>query len=282
MSRCDHRLLHEHAFALVDRLLFPEDQCPEGLQMEPLVPLRIEGSARMLPGLVSLHALSEETKAACLDLLAEQVDACRPVLFGALLKTKALAATVAAHFRSTLLIKAPGYELYLRQFDPRLFVQYDWLLKEEQRSRLFGPITGWTLYLDGEWRTYVPPADAQTAVGWRLTSDQAARIESLQRINRALAALPAAGIDLRQERASGAYALLDRARQHGLSSERCLTRFLEHGWMVHPRFDQHPEVSGRLQRMSSEDDFPYLAAVADLDAAAFARIREDLAQGDPP
>ncbi len=250
--------------------------------MEPLVPHRLEGSAHLLPGLVSLSSLSDELAAACLDLLAEQVVMGGPLFFSGLLKTDAPAEAVAQHFRNTLMVTAPDRELYLRQFDPRLFVQYDWLLTPSQRMRLFGPITGWTLHLDGEWRTFSPPSDVKPAISWRLSGEQAARIEALQKINRAMAMLPSAGIDLRRERVSNGYFMLERARQHGLSAERCLMRFLEHGWAIHPRFDEHPEVSSRLQRMLPADDFPYLAATADLDDGDFARIRKDMAKGDSP
>lgn len=282
MTGLEYGFFQEHAFAIVDRLQFPEDACPAGLQMEPLVPRRLEGSARMLPGLVSLGSLSDGLVAACLDLLAEQVTMGRPLFFSGLLKTAAPMEAVAQHFRSTLMVPAPDGELYLRQFDPRLFVQYDWLLTPPQRMRLFGPITGWTLHLDGEWRTFLPPSDAKPEVRWQLTAGQAARIEALQKINRAMASQPVGGIDLRRERVRNGYCMLERANQHGLSADRCLMRFLEHGWAIHPGFDQHPEVSSRLQRMLPSDDFPYLAATADLDDGDFARIRKDMAKGDSP
>lgn len=282
MLGLDHRLFHEHAFAIVDRLQFPEGKCPSGLHMEPLVPQRLKGSERMLPGLVSLGSLSDDLAAACLDLLTEQMVAGGPLLFSALLKTDASADDVARHLKNTLLVETPEHGLYLRQFDSRLFVQYDWLLMPEQRARMFGPITGWTLCLDGEWRTYMPPLDVKPVLRWRLTAEQAACIEALQQINRAMASLPVEGIDSRRTRAQDGYLLLERARKHGLKAERCLTRFLEHGWTVHPHFDQHPEVSCRLQRMSPDDDFPYLAAISDLDVAAFSRIREEMAKGDSP
>ena len=182
----------------------------------------------------------------------------------------------------SLVAKVSGGELYLRQFDPRLFLHYDWLLAPQQRVRLFGPVTGWSLHLDGEWQTFAPPTDVKPAAGWHLTAEQVARTEDAQRINRAMASLPAGGIGLRRDRAQHGHLLLERARAHGLKAERCLTRFLEHGWTVHLRFDLHPEISCRLQRMSLSDDFPYLAAVSDLDNAAFSRIREEMAKGDWP
>ena len=282
MPELGHRLFHDHAFALVDRMLFPADECPSGLHIAPLVPQRLKDSERMLPGLVSLGSLSDGLVATCLDLLAEQVAAGGPLLFSALLKTDASADAVAQHFRSTLVAKVLGGELYLRQFDPRLFVHYEWLLTPQQRVRLFGPVTGWTLHLDGEWQTFAPPSEVKPAAGWRLTAEQAARTEDAQRINRAMASLPAGGIGLRRDRAQHGHLLLERARAHGLKAERCLTRFLEHGWTVHPRFDQHPEISRRLQRMSPDDDFPYLAVLSDLDNAALSRIREEVAKGDSP
>ena len=263
-------------------MLFPEDECPSGLHIAPLVPQRLKGSERMLPGLVSLSSLSDALAATCLDLLAGQVAAGGPLLFSALLKTDASAEAVAQHFRSTLVAKVSGGELYLRQFDPRLFLHYDWLLAPQQRVRLFGPVTGWTLHLDGEWQTFAPPTGVKPAAGWHLTAEQVARTEDAQRINRAMASLPAGGIGLRRDRAQHGHLLLERARAHGLKAERCLTRFLEHGWTVHLRFDLHPEISCRLQRMSLSDDFPYLAAVSDLDNAAFSRIREEMAKGDWP
>lgn len=282
MSGLDHRLLNKHAFAIVDRLQFPEDECPAGLHVEPLVPQRLAGSARMLPGLVSLRSLSDDLAATCLNLLDEQAAMGGALLFSALLKADASQDAMARHFMNTLVATAPDRDLYLRQFDPRLFVQYDWLLTPPQRVRLFGPITGWTLYLDNEWRTFSPPSNVKPAIGWRLTVEQAVRIEALQQINRAMASLSAGGIDLRRDRVRSGYSMLERARRHGLSTERCLVRFLEHGWAIHPDFDRHPEVWSRLERMLPADDFPYLAATSDLDSAALARIRDDMAKGDSP
>ena len=277
-----HGLLRAHDYALVDRAQHAAGDLPAGLEIHPLVPPALRDSARLMPGLVCLSDLAEPLLLQCLELMEGQAQARQPLLFAALLKSPAPLERVAGHLRATLLarIQDSGDTLYLRQFDPRLFVQYAWLMTPEQRLCLFGPVTEWTVYLDGEWLGFQPPAgDVRSRVPVLLEAAQAAQLEDLQTVNETLALLDPDGIASRQQRARELYRLLEHGRGLGLVRLRDLALFLEHGVTVHPRFYTHPLLQQRLQSLPTDADLPYTVAVGDLAGAGFQQIRTEMTLG---
>lgn len=279
MLAIDHRLLHEHDYALVDLALHPASELPARLPIDILVPAPLKDSAALMPGLISLKAVPESLRVSCLDVMERQIGEGRQPLFCALLKSQAAPDRVKKHFCSTLVASAPGFKLYLRQFDPRLFVAYADLLTPQQWRRLFGPIDGWTLYLDGEWRTFLPPLEEPGVGQIRLTQEQATSLEDLQTVNEALAAMVPAGIELRQQRLKTANRLIARARHHGLLRRQDILLFVQHGLTIHEQFDSHPAIKQRLETLSMDADLPYLAAMAEMGEAGLERVRKEMVQG---
>lgn len=278
-----HQLLREHDYALVDRLQQTAADLPRGLEVRPLIPPELRKSADLMPGLVVLSELTESQQVDCLNAMELQQRELRPLLFAALLRSDATTDRIIRHFSATLVAgtHSSHESIYLRQFDPRLFVQYEWLLTLEQRLQMFGPITSWTFYLEREWQTFFPPPD-QVAVRssrMRLTAGQATQLDDLQIINEALAQLPPAGVMPRQQRARTLYQLLARGREYGVARRKDMALFLEHGVRLHPEFDRHPVLQQRLQCLPEDVDLPYTAAVADLDATRFQQIRAEMNQG---
>lgn len=278
-----HRLLQAHDFALVDRLQHPDSELPPGVEVQPLVPAELRRSAGLTPGLVSLSCLSESQKIDCLDKMEAQQRERRPLLFATLLRADTAVDRVIGHLCATLVarIRETRESVYLRQFDPRLFVQYDWLLTSELRQQLFGPITTWTVHIDGEWRAFKPPQEnaATRSSSLQLTSEQARKLDDLQTVNEALALRPLVSGVERQQRAREMYQLLERGRAYGLNRQRDIALLLEQGMTVHPDFDRHPALQQRLRNLPKDADLPYTAAVADLSDASFKQIRADMIQG---
>ena len=83
-----------------------------------------------------------------------------------------------------------GERCLFRYYDPKVFAHLRWILNAAQLGELFGPVSGWTYWLDGGWRLASP---APRAAGRALAIDaqQGEHLRRVAAINALLAELPA-------------------------------------------------------------------------------------------
>jgi hypothetical protein len=267
--------LAEHSYAIVDRVAVHD--LPEDLELIGLIPPALEDSAALMPALLDLKLLSDEQRQTYGRRLEQDALRKQPLLFSALLHTEANRYDLSVHLEKALILDSGrNGKSYFRFFDPRVFVQLEWLWDIRQSSELLGPIERWSYMLDGQWRTVhretLIKTDAPTS-----DIDPLITVAWLDAINEAIALASPESLDARQQSGRLAARLLAVAqRRFGLRKGQGIALFLVHGLKVHPRFYDHPLMRKSLQGLPEDSDLPYCAIAAELDEESFDRIRADM------
>lgn len=273
-----HRLLDEHAFAVIDPL------CVESLPQElPTIPVALPSlvdEAHLLPVLVPLNELDSRAKTELLVGLEQaQQTAAAPVTC-MLLQTDADPERMRQHAaaRTVLPVKTLG-NVWLRWHDPRVLVQLRWMLRAELLRTLYGPVQACTLYHQGAW--YCAAAPESGFATWAATADEAVHLQNIGLVNATLGQLgPIERIADLEPLSRRIHTLLQRARlAHGLWHEDDLLVFALQGMTVHAAFDGHPLIRPLLQHCTRDDTYADRSAA--LEHATWQRVAAELNAGQP-
>lgn len=277
----DHRLLSEHAYAIVNPLRVERSHWAD-LQASPLIPNGLAARPDAVPLLLDLRTLDDATR---IDLLqrADRHDRHYDTpMFSVLLKTDADLPRLQPHLSRQLLQLAPdGKRFLLRWYDSRVFRHLRWLLTPQQMNVLSGPVRAWT-WRDGhrEWRRHAVPSAPRVLSRLHLTADQYAVLGRIGVLNRTLAQVrrnaPGIALDDAAARLADQY-LREAYDVHGLTLEADCRLYAEQG-LRHSRWvHEDPQITRRLARVR-EQRVTYVGACADLDAARLAApaVQRDL------
>lgn len=274
----DHRDVGASAFALIDPLAGDEAGLAAWgeFAQHALAPHGFEAQAAQFPVLIALRDLSSDALGRVLESLLGSLQMSSPCV--ALLQTSADAGRVAMHLRQRLAPRFPqGRRGVFRFHDPVVFEHLTWILTEQERVRLLGPIDRWLLPLRGAWYGVINPGDAmQRSQPFRLPRAWSSilRIGAIHAVLAEDTAWQAAP----SKWGARANQLLARAEQHQLTDRNDAVAFAVQGLRWHARLDDHPRIKqmlvdcvnhpARYRRFSGGlRDADWQAIAAELDAA---------------
>lgn len=269
----DHRLLASHAYGLVAAECLAE--LPGDVPRLPTAQGALADSAALLPVLVPLRTLPAQTIGALQEDVEAQAAAGEAPLFCALLDSAASPERLQAHLGLVQLITGPaGRRAWLRLHDARVWLQLRRLLSEAQLGAILGPITRWSVLVQGE---LVSHESAAVVPARRLHADAQdwERVMRIGVVNRVLARRDMATAAEVDRHSPAVDALVQRGQErHGLSRTEELVEYACLGLAVHPRFDEHPEVLRMLARDASPD--AVMDTLLSIDPESRERIDVDL------
>lgn len=221
-----HRELLAHDFALINPMRVAAGRWKD----LPVVPLRapaFSAQPHLVPQLLSLAALDDDTRFELLDRNSRQCRETGLPMFCALLAGELQASVMAAILgRQMLVLEPAGATAWLRFHDPRVFSALTWWLEPAQLKCLFGPVRIWTWPepRDGRWHHLArPELPLPAASRITLTHDQAGRLQRQPLVNRCLRQLGARDpLRARVERVDGH---LCSALASGMVLDRDLCRY---------------------------------------------------------
>ena len=267
------RLLKDHAYALIDRVAVTD--APHDWPVIPLVPQGLEKEAHLLPALLLCTEMSETQQMQLLELFEQShiQDQQLPVV--TFLHSDMDKNRLQIHWMKQLLIRLPqGGNALLRSYDPRVFIQLQWILQPEKIKELFGPVTRWTIYQDGNWRSFHPP-EVDNLIHTKLNVKQVDQLVRIGCINQVFDKLPDANRRDRIAIGRSIDALLSRAQEHNFKQEAEQITFALHGMTIHSDFDKHPRVKRMIDEIDPEEQ-TYCDAAALLDETVWQEIANDL------
>lgn len=277
----DYKILAKHSFALVDPNAVGE--LPEGVIGKPLVPDELASSTHLMPVLLNLRAMPEDTANALLTVLYEAHCHQENPIVKVLIETDADPDQFDRQWNSLQLVSLEtGDKSWLRIHDPRVLHQLWRVLKPTQQLALLGKTRSISYWVAGEWvqirtsdegRGNLDPLFGSSHRGtsgwdWR-------RIEQIGIINRALELLDAQNPIVLHRRAEMAEDLIVRAKTlHGLSTNEDLVEFVFRGLSFHPLFDQYPALVKSIGRPKDPADDSTLAdRLALIDETIWSELR---------
>ena len=269
-----HRLPTEHSFALLDQLSV--DDLPAELHADPVIPRGLENASHLMPLMIDLRALAEVQHSALVDWLEASLQRCGESPIACWLKTQASPTRIRSHLAARLVVRSGnGERCLLRYYDPKVFAHLRWILNAAQLGELFGPVSGWTCWLDGGWRhVNPPPPSAGRAPAF--DAQQGEHLRRVAAINALLAELPASpDADAFERSARRLSGYIARAQRYGWRDERDWLSFGRLCLACHPDFDAHPEIRRLIERLA-DDEIGFADAAALLEAASLKEIADEL------
>lgn len=262
----DYKILARHTFCLVDPNAVGE--LPDSVSGKPLVPDELANSAHLMPVLLNLRAMPEESGNALLNALYEAHSQQERPVVRVLVETDADTEQFTRQWNSLQLVSLDtGVKSWLRIHDPRVLHQLWRVLTPGQRHALLGKARSISYWIAGKWVKISTSDEAnpnpdqvvsstyQGTSGWDWR-----RIEQIGIINRALELLDAENPLVLQRQAEMAEDLIARAKAlHGLSIPEDLVEFVFRGLSSHPLFDQHPALVKTIRRPGDPADDSTLA-----------------------
>ena len=282
------RLLEEHSYTLVAAEQL--EYLPAGINITQLAPEVLADSAELMPAFISLQDLSSTQRDALLFLTLEQHEAEETVSLCTLMQSDRPAEEVRFHLARIQLCKnIMGERAWLRVHDPRVWVQLQRVLQSEVLAWLYGPISKWTICLDGEWVSTEPPlakSGSKPDHAFRRSSQQEWQaLERIGIVNRALARLDLRGYANMMQHSSNLDALVSRGQtRHQIFKTSELLDYVCLGWQVHPRFDEHPiaiqaiqDYQASLKDEDADSDISVVYALMEIKNEQWDQVRRDLA-----
>ncbi|MDR7049094.1 hypothetical protein J2X54_001542 [Duganella sp. 3397] len=262
----DYKILATHKFCLVDPNAVGE--LPDSVSGKPLVPDELANSAHLMPVLLNLRTIPEESGNALLNALYEAHSQQERPVVRVLVETDADTEQFTRQWNSLQLVSLDtGVKSWLRIHDPRVLHQLWRVLTPGQRHALLGKARSISYWIAGQWvkistsdeanpnpdQVVSSPYQGTSGWDWR-------RIEQIGIINRALELLDAENPLVLQRQAEMAEDLIARAKAlHGLSIPEDLVEFVYRGLSSHPLFDQHPALVKNIRRPGDPSDDSTLA-----------------------
>lgn len=280
------RLLKEHAYALVAAEQL--EYLPTGIDSVRLAPDVLADSSDLMPVFISLRDLSPDQSKALLNLTLEQHESGDVVSMCTLLQTDCSASEIRSHLGRIQICKnQKGERAWLRVHDPRVWGQLQRIFEPDALAWLYGPISKWTICLDGEWINTAPPtatSDKPTPGFRRTTQQEWLTLNRIGIVNRALARLDLPGYANMIQHSPSLDALASRAQtRHHISKTSELLDYVCLGWQVHPRFDEHPiaiqaieDYQKSLDGTDSGDDTSVVYALMEIQTDQWDHVRRDL------
>jgi hypothetical protein len=283
------RLLKEHSYALVAAEQL--EYLPSGIDSVRIATGVLADSTELMPALISLRDLSPDQGKALLDMTLEQHESGDVVSMCTVFQTDSSPSEIRSHLGHIQLCKShKGERGWLRVHDPRVWGQLQRAFEPDTLAWLYGPITRWTVCLDGEWIDTAPPAVTGSKPApyfRRATQQEWLTLGRIGIVNRALARLDLPGYANMIRHSPQLDALTSRAQtRHGLSKTSELLDYVCLGWQVHPRFDEHPiaiqaieDYRKSLDGADTDDDTSVVYALMEIQADQWDRVRRDLSSG---
>lgn len=269
----DAKILDSHDYALIDPMTV--DAVPSELPVIPFVPFRLKKDAHLLPLLLPLRNLPAEARDTLLEDGARAHTDGRAPLVSTLLVTSDAPDRLCGHLAERLLIRLSRDEYaLLRYYDPRVFVQLQWILPKSQLRALFGPISSWSVLLDGEWSS--SPSVAVERAVWAMDKGTRERLARIGMINQTLARIPrpwpASRLQLGQQIDRVLAQATDR---YQFEYDEDWVNFALHALSVNLNFDRHSLIQSLIRRIADEGQ-SYTDASALLSDSDWQRIDREL------
>ncbi len=264
-----HRIFDEYDFALIDPII--SEGFPESVATVPLLPAGLEDSAHLLPALIDLRALAQESR----DALLEWIEQAPSPPLSALLATRADRGRIMRHLAGKLVVRlADGSRSLLRVHDPRVFAHLRWILNERQLAQMLGPIRHWHYWHVGRWRVLESPGTNTGATS--LSEGQCAHLWRVDAIN-AFFAQHGVPEDEHEftARARALSGCIGRAQIYGWRKRADWLAFAQLCSECHPEFDRHPRIVELIEGLD-EDEADFRDAIALIDEDGRRRIADEL------
>lgn len=280
------RLLKEHTYALVAAEQL--EYLPSGIDTVRLAPDILADSEELMPGFISIRDLSPEQSRSLLNMTLEQHESGDMVSLCTLMQADCPPGVIRAHLRHMQIWKNhKGERAWLRVHDPRVWAQLQRILEPDTLAWLYGPISKWTICLDGEWVSTESPATngSKPVHAYRRSTQQEWQaLERIGIVNRALARLGLPGYANLMQHSAALDGLASRAQsRHQLSRTSELLDYVCLGWRVHPQFDEHPIAIQAVQNYQAafddadaDEDTSVVYALMDITADQWDQVRNDL------
>lgn len=269
----DASYLDAHDYALIDQLSI--DNIPADLHVLPLVPSELKNEAHLLPLILPLHDLTEDARSTLIENEARTIATGQTPLICTLLASPADPKKLSGHLANRLLVHlSQGTKALLRYYDPRVFLQLQWILPKQQLCALFGPIETWPVMVDNEWQKIKAPV-VDKAI-WSMDATTSARLGRIGMINQTLARLPTSLNGTRTQIGEQIDRYLVHAHsRYQLELDEDRVSFATHALSVNPNFDQHPIIKSLIGRLAQEQQ-TYSDATALLEESVWQSIGSDL------
>jgi len=220
MPALTHRLFLAQDYAVINPLQVGAEGYAD-LDVVRLLPVGLERHEHMMPLLVELRRLPEDTRIELLERANRWSSEHDMPLFSALLACPVEMSRLVFHLQRQMVLRGPrGNSAWLRFHDPRVFRHLRWLLAPEQMAGLLGPVAAWTWHDPGRacWHEHGRPRTYPHA---RLTLSQAQwhALGELEALARRLEALADNGEVADDALARRVLNELVRARHPGLAGD---------------------------------------------------------------
>jgi hypothetical protein len=189
---------------------------------------------------------------------------------------------LASHLADRLALYGPRGSIdMLRYHDPRVFRHLWRILPPERLCTLYGPVTEWTIRLEGKWISLPAPEVAGLIPKfWGVKEPQYAQLDRIIHLNGILdrrkqqQGRPWRDLDDYHEAARAADKALDIAQNRYRLSQTDSASFVLHALEHGERFYLHPVIQ-RLLHAAWNKEMPYTASASKIDAQGWAIIEAE-------
>ena len=188
------------------------------------------------------------------------------------------------HLSDRLALHGPRGSIdMLRYYDPRVFRHLGRILTPERLRTLYGPVTEWTIRLNGKWISLPAPEVKDTALipkFWGVKETQYAQLDRIIHLNSILdrrekqLGRPWRDLDDYHDAARPADKALAIAQNRYRLSETDSANFVLHALEHGETFHLHPYIQ-RLLYAAWTKEMPYTASANKIDAQGWADIEAE-------
>lgn len=278
----DYQILRKHAFGLIDPAALYD--LPAGILGEPIVPVDLAASAHLMPRLLDLRTMPDDSANILLQSFYDSHTLLQPPPIRLLIETEATAEQFTRHWnRLQLASPRPEAKFWLRLHDPRVLHQLMRILTPRQQCALFGKTAAFRYWVGDEW-VRIRGAEGQLAKQSTMqlgSYDGHAnwdwpRIERIGIINRALDAARISTADALHREAEVAEQLIATAQNtYGLTDTIDLVEFVTRGVTTSPNFDRHPKILAMIAPAAeTADDSTLQDRLALIDESIWKELRQ--------
>jgi hypothetical protein len=247
-------LLASHDYAIFSGATIAAAPWLKTLPLRRLVPRELPGDVEKMPALLALKPLTEPYIAYLSENLEDAEAGVMPHLISGLITVTpdTTPEAIEKHLTSRIVLNSPQGKVYLRYFDPRVFIHLHRILDINKVRTLYGPIQTWTITFQKRWISLPAPDDGPKLLSWGVTTPQRKRLDDVGLINRALLVYsrergwPLSRQDEFDMATRIAEEAITRARNYKLKDKDDLIAFAAHTLAHGNRFDMHPRIQSLL------------------------------------